>query len=114
MVRLHKVLIFTVLIMLFAACEKSSDSGGESSVSIETSGIEDPVSIYVDDSIVKKSYDLDEYVKGGDPLTFLVKVKNNSKFEIFNLNLQFLNNDITNYNFSTNDLGLKQFPGKNG
>lgn len=112
MVRLHTVLIL-MLLLAFASCKQSGEEG-EKSVTVETSGIEEPVSIYLNGVLINSEYDLDEYVKGGDPLVFTVKVKNNSKFKIFDLDLQFSEFSITNYNFSTNDAGLKQFPGKNG
>src|SRR5690606_10608092 len=48
------------------------------------------------------------------PRTILIKIKNNSKFEIFDINLEFLIFEIGNYDFSMNDAGLKKFPGKNG
>lgn len=115
MVRLQCLTILFLIVLTSCKGGGGDTVSSDSTVKIETKGIQEPVSIYVNDEKISSSYNAGEYVKGSESYIFEIKIKNNSKFEIFDINLSFEDINIPNYNFTINETtGLREFPGKNG
>ncbi|HAZ12285.1 MAG: hypothetical protein A2X86_03520 [Bdellovibrionales bacterium GWA2_49_15] len=97
------------LIGLLVSCVPKT---GEDAVDVKTDGIFDPVTF-----TIVGGKDLGEILTGSDPRTITMTVKNNSKFEITNLDLTLFDDDTSDMGMvfaAGEDTGQPGFPGTGG
>lgn len=104
-----RLLILNSLLLLGACFEKAKNP-----VEVTTKGIYDPVEVTVDGSALRAVHDLDEFVKGGDARIIPIEIVNRSGYPVLQIQLDFLDVNVSNYDYATNDLGQKEFPGMDG
>ncbi len=103
-------LLLLNFLLLFGACfEKAKNP-----VEVTTKGIYDPVEVTVDGSALKALHDLDEFVKGGDARIIPIQIVNRSGYPVMDIRVDFLDVNVSNYDFATNEIGQKEFPGMDG
>lgn len=104
---LKKIVKAMILGLILAACVPKQ---GEKTVEINTDGIFEPVTYEVVGGL-----DLGEILTGSEPSFITLKVKNNSRFNLTNLNLTLDENSTAGMTFATTDGdGLPKFPGGGG
>lgn len=99
-------LLFIFSLVLISACQPQS----EENVVIKNAGIFEPVEI-----TVVGGEDLGEFLVGGDPVIITVKVKNNSRYNLTDLDLVVDEEDSSaGMKFNPNELGKSFSPGVGG
>lgn len=83
-------------------------------VKIETRGISSPADILLDEDVIQSSVDLGEYVRGSGAKYYKLKIKNNTRFPLRNLNLRFVDSGVNNFAFDQSEGGANEFPGDTG
>lgn len=108
---MERLLLKILLFALFASCvgeEKSAES-----VRVQSSGVFTPISFSIDGREVGGVFDLGEYVTGSDARAIRVKVKNNTRFPMTDMDFVYPERTTKSYGFYSEE-GEGEYPGQGG
>jgi len=101
-----------LLLSLVLSC--TSEDKGTESIRVENSGVYTPISIKVNDVETTGLIELGEYVTSSNNRILEVKIKNNTKYPMTDLDVIFVNRINTIYDFYTSGSSEAVYPGENG
>jgi hypothetical protein len=109
---MSKILLFSILISFIISCSAENSSDG--AVRVENSGVFNPISIKVNGIEARNDFDLGEYVNGSDKVRLEIKITNNTKYPMTEIDVNFINRVTKIYDYYTSGESEAVFPGENG
>lgn len=111
---MNRYLLIIFLVVFFVSCEQAPTTSADKSIRVETEGIYTPISFSINGKSVGSSFDLGEYVTASDKIKIEISVKNNTKFPMTDMGIEFPGQVSKVFGFYTESGGEGEYPGEDG
>jgi hypothetical protein len=109
---MSKTLLITIFLSFLISC--TQEKGSDKAVRVENSGIFNPISIQINGKEARDNIDLGEYVTASEKLLLKVKIKNNTKYPMTNIDVVFINRVTKIYDYYSSGESEAVYPGEDG
>lgn len=109
--KMKRLLLQTLLMFLLLSCQAEFE---EESTVILTKGVFNPVSIKVNGKNAGVLFNHGDYEKGSEAVPFIFSINNSSDYPLKNIQLSFLDPEVSEFNYTVNNESERVFPGRNG